>query len=163
MVSFIKNRIDFGTEDKSLGTSGAGAIPDISFYIICCQLIIRMCCEDQVNRILPDIFCNRNLAGKFSLKKLLAFLNEVDLFVSNSTGPLHIAGALDTNVLGLYPNLRPASVRRWVPWDQIENCIVAHHPECVKCSLKQCELNQCMNSISVEEVWQKANQILKSE
>ncbi|NQT23930.1 lipopolysaccharide heptosyltransferase II [candidate division KSB1 bacterium] len=103
-----------------------------------------------------------NLAGQFTLKELIAFLDQVDLFISNSTGPLHIAAALGTNVLGLYPNLRPASVRRWGPWAQSENCIVTHHTECVRCTPKQCDCAQCMESISVEEVWQKANQILRS-
>ena len=116
--------------------------------------------ESLVQNVTDPIY---NLAGKFSLKELIAFLNQVDLFISNSTGPLHIAAALNTSVLGLYPNLRPASVRRWGPWGQIENCIVAHHAECVTCSARRCELDQCMQSISVEEVWQKANQILQSK
>jgi heptosyltransferase-3 len=103
-----------------------------------------------------------NLAGQFSLKELIAFLGQTDLYISNSTGPLHLAAALGTKVLGLYPNLRPASVRRWGPWAQSENCITAHYPECVRCSPKKCGHIQCMESISVEEVWQKADQIIKS-
>ncbi len=40
-------------------------------------------------------------------------LSVVDLFVSGSTGPLHIAGALDVPTVGFYPRRRSASAVRW--------------------------------------------------
>lgn len=40
-------------------------------------------------------------------------LATADLFVSGSTGPLHIAGALDVPTVGFYPHRRSASATRW--------------------------------------------------
>ena len=37
----------------------------------------------------------------------------VDMFISGSTGPLHIAGALDVPTVGFYPHRRSASALRW--------------------------------------------------
>ncbi|HYW76771.1 MAG TPA: glycosyltransferase family 9 protein [Gammaproteobacteria bacterium] len=40
-------------------------------------------------------------------------LAAADLFISGSTGPLHIAGALDVPTVGFYPHRRSASAQRW--------------------------------------------------
>ena len=40
-------------------------------------------------------------------------LATADLFVGGSTGPLHIAGALDVPTAAFYPHRRSASATRW--------------------------------------------------
>lgn len=47
-------------------------------------------------------------------------LATVDLFVSGSTGPLHIAGALDVPTVGFYPHRRSASATRWQTLNRAE-------------------------------------------
>ena len=44
-----------------------------------------------------------------------ALLGSLDLFAAGSTGPLHLAAAQGTPVLGLYPPLRAMSPLRWGP------------------------------------------------
>jgi len=41
------------------------------------------------------------------------FINIGDLFISGSTGPLHIAGALDVNTAAFYPARKSATALRW--------------------------------------------------
>ena len=41
-----------------------------------------------------------------------------DLFISGSTGPLHIAGGLDRPTVGFYPNRRSATALRWQTLNQ---------------------------------------------
>jgi len=41
------------------------------------------------------------------------FINACDLFISGSTGPLHIAGALNINTVAFYPEKRSATALRW--------------------------------------------------
>ena len=41
------------------------------------------------------------------------FINICDLFISGSTGPLHIAGALDVNTAAFYPARKSATALRW--------------------------------------------------
>src|SRR5690606_12047028 len=53
-----------------------------------------------------------NFAGKFNLFGLIALINESDIFVSNSTGPIHIAAALNKYTIGFYPNLKACSSKR---------------------------------------------------
>ena len=49
------------------------------------------------------------------LAPFAALLGLADLFVAGSTGPLHLAAAQGTPVLGLYPPLRAMSPLRWGP------------------------------------------------
>lgn len=56
-----------------------------------------------------------NLCGELSLSELKTLISKSKLFVSNSTGPIHIAGALNKNIIGFYPHHLPASRTRWQP------------------------------------------------
>ncbi|ABS77541.1 ADP-heptose--LPS heptosyltransferase [Coxiella burnetii] len=74
-----------------------------------------------------------NLVGKSSLKRLTALLNEVDVLLSPDTGPLHIAQAMGTPVVGLYAVAPPEKTgpyfsQRWV---------VNKYPLAVKTILKK--------------------------
>lgn len=72
---------------------------------------------EEINRqlIKPAL----NLVGKTSLKQLAAILSQVDLLLSPDTGPLHIAQAVGTPVVGLYAVAPPEKTgpyfsQRWV-------------------------------------------------
>jgi ADP-heptose:LPS heptosyltransferase len=56
-----------------------------------------------------------DITGKMSLTEFIAFINQCDGLVANSTGPLHIAAALGKDALGLYAPLRPIDPGRWAP------------------------------------------------
>jgi heptosyltransferase-2 len=56
-----------------------------------------------------------DLIGLFGLNELSMFLKEASLFISNSTGPLHLAVAMDTKVIGIYPNSPGLGPGRWGP------------------------------------------------
>jgi len=56
-------------------------------------------------RIIPEL----------SLKGLTALLKKAEMFIGNSTGPIHIAAAVGTFVVGLYSAARAESQVRWGP------------------------------------------------
>ncbi len=56
-----------------------------------------------------------NLCGKLALSEMIALLDRARIVVANSTGTLHIAAALGTSVVGLYPNSPHIGARRWGP------------------------------------------------
>ncbi len=62
-----------------------------------------------------------DLVGTFDLNELAIFLKNAALFISNSTGPLHLAVAMGTRVLGLYPNSPGLGPGRWGPIGQDES------------------------------------------
>lgn len=81
------------------------------------QLILTMGPEDkkQVTQLLALLKGNAVIADKLSLIELCKLLACVQLFMAGSTGPLHIAGALDTPTVGFYSNRLSAIGRRWRP------------------------------------------------
>jgi heptosyltransferase III len=56
-----------------------------------------------------------DLTGKLTLRELMMLIKECSLFMSNSTGPIHIAGAMNKQVIGFYPNSKPINDTRWGP------------------------------------------------
>lgn len=56
-----------------------------------------------------------NTAGQFSLLEFIALLSLAEAFLSNSTGPLHLAASVGTPVVGIYPNNKPMNPVRWAP------------------------------------------------
>lgn len=112
--------------------------------------------ESKVNQIIKENSGHIwSLAGQLSLKELAALLKRADLMVANSTGPLHIGAAIGTPVIGLFPPFTAASVRRWGPFGQLEDSLTPEGPECRRCTGKKCSAWNCMERISVEDVWEK--------
>ena len=56
-----------------------------------------------------------DLTGKLKLGELITFIQHADGLVAASTGPLHLAAALDKVSIGIYPPMRPIHPARWAP------------------------------------------------
>ncbi len=66
-----------------------------------------------------------DLTGKLSLAELISFIGSCDALVAASTGPLHIAAALDKVAIGIYAPLKPIWPRRWAPIGRRAHVLVA--------------------------------------
>ena len=53
--------------------------------------------------------------GLLNLEELLALLAHVHMVVASSTGPLHVASAVGTRVVGIYRSVAPFWPERWGP------------------------------------------------
>jgi len=103
----------------------------------------------------------RPVAGELSLKELAALIRSASLFVSHSTGPIHIAAAVGTPVVGLYPQITAMSPRRWGPYTKRARVLVPDRPsDCTECDGGKEKPCACMASISVDEVFRSACAIL---
>ena len=73
--------------------------------------------EKPITQLFREIYKDKviDLAGEISLRELLILIDKSRLFISNSTGPIHIAGALNRNITGFYPNSAPMNATRWKP------------------------------------------------
>jgi lipopolysaccharide heptosyltransferase II len=89
------------------------------------------------------------IGGDTDLRTLSAVLASARLVVSNSTGPLHLAAAVGTPVVGLYPSKRMMSPVRWGPVGE-EHLVLQPSAAVCRCPEKRCE---CMRSMSVETVF----------
>ena len=98
--------------------------------------------------------------GQMPLKVLAAFIRRSQLFVSNSTGPLHIAAAVGTPVIAFYPPIRECSPRRWGPLTEQKVVFSADNTLCPRCTGGPCQGNECMDQITVTEVLEAARGLL---
>ncbi len=102
-----------------------------------------------------------SFAGLLGLKELAALIQSASLFVSNSTGPLHLAVAVGTPVLGLYPQITAMSPQRWGPYGGTSRVLVPDKPvDCRECAASLGQSCACMASISVEEAFESACALL---
>lgn len=68
-----------------------------------------------------------NTAGLFSLEEIIALIAGASLFISNSTGVIHIAAALGVRVIGFYPSTPHLSAKRWGPYTK--NAVILSPPQ----------------------------------
>jgi heptosyltransferase-2 len=118
-------------------------------------------------RRLADVVASRMskppimVTGETSLKQLSAILEKESVFVSNSTGPMHLAAAVGTKVVAMFPPIRACSPRRWGPWGKGHKVIVPRVPECKTCVETKCRYCDCMDRITVDEVFTAVKEALK--
>lgn len=90
-----------------------------------------------------------DLTGKLSLDELISFIAAADGLVAASTGPLHIAAALDKKATGLFAPMRPIHPGRWAPLGKQARFLVLDK-DCEACrKSKDCA---CIRSIAPDEV-----------
>ncbi len=101
-----------------------------------------------------------NLAGQLDLSLLKALINKSNLFVSNSTGPMHIAAAFGVYVIGFFPKILSCSQNRWGPYTE-KRTIYIPTIDCSNCTREQCEKLDCMNSIDIGKVFDETKRVLE--
>ncbi|MBI2419470.1 MAG: glycosyltransferase family 9 protein [Ignavibacteriales bacterium] len=95
-----------------------------------------------------------NLAGKLNLLQLMVIIQKSNIFVSNSTGPLHIAAAMGKYAIGFFPKIKTCSPERWAPYTE-KRAVFVPELGCSNCTREQCARLECMNSIDIQKVVEK--------
>jgi heptosyltransferase-2 len=99
------------------------------------------------------------LTGKTDLAELVAVLSQVDLLVTNDTGPAHIASALGRPTLVIFGPTNPLTTRPFSPLGEI----MREPPDCAPCMLRDCPIDhRCMTAISAAAVFARAAAMLSA-
>jgi heptosyltransferase-2 len=93
-----------------------------------------------------------NLAGKTSLRETFALLSISSAAVSNDSGLMHAAAAVDTPVIGLFG---PTSYQETKPLGE-HTVVLSKDLDCAPCFERTCPLehHDCMKQLSVDEVFE---------
>jgi lipopolysaccharide heptosyltransferase I len=87
-----------------------------------------------------------------TLKQFFALAQQARLFVGGDTGPLHLAAAAGTPIVGIYG---PTPARRNGPFSPADVIVERFDLDCrVDCFRRRCSHTSCMK-IPVEAVWQQ--------
>jgi heptosyltransferase-2 len=105
-------------------------------------------------RCQPFIF-----SGKTSLAELIAMISVCDLFITNDSGPMHLAAALCVPTLAIFGPTDETATGPMSP----TAVLVKKKVECSPCLLRECPIDhRCMTRISVDEVYVQAVEMLRT-
>lgn len=97
------------------------------------------------------------LAGLTTLGQLMALIKRCHLLITNDSGPMHLAAALDVPQLAIFGSTSEIATGPLSP----QGRVIKHPVECSPCFLRECPIDfRCMARISVEEVFAAAEQNL---
>lgn len=98
------------------------------------------------------------LTGQTNLSRLAALISLADLFVTNDSGPMHLANSLKVPLVALFGPTEPA---RTGPFQQPATVLHKGAP-CWPCLYRQCPYDhRCMTDISPGEVYEACQKFLK--
>lgn len=105
-----------------------------------------------------------SVAGKVGLKETAALINRCKVFVSNDSGPMHIATAVGTPVVAIFG----PTVQGFGFSPLGKGVVVEKELECRPCSLhgsNNCPKRhfECMKGIKADEVFEKVKELLNHE
>jgi len=92
-----------------------------------------------------------NLAGKTDIKELCSNIGGCSLFVTNDSGPMHVAASYQVPTVSIFG---PTNYKETSQWKNEKSTIVRHELECSPCMKRECPLKHhaCMNNITASEV-----------
>jgi heptosyltransferase II len=101
-----------------------------------------------------------NLAGKTSLRQLMALLKLCRVVLTNDTGPMHVAAALGTPVVVPFGSTSPELTGPGLPGDSRHRLLKSGAP-CSPCFRRECPIDfRCMVGITVEQVFKAVWQVV---
>jgi heptosyltransferase-2 len=100
-----------------------------------------------------------DLTGKTTLLQLAALLERCRLLLTNDTGTMHVAAAVNAPVVALFGPTDPATTG---PWGN-NHVVIRKNIPCSPCMRRVCPTgHQCMELITVEEVEEAVNRKLEN-
>ncbi len=99
-----------------------------------------------------------NLAGKTNIRELMALIQQCHVFLTNDSGPMHIAAALKTPLVALFGST--SDVKTGPSYGPAK--LIHKHVDCSPCYKRVCPIDfRCMKRIEVDEVYQALQSMLK--
>ena len=112
---------------------------------------VEMAKEIEDNLVARNITNYTNLAGKTNIKELCENIGGCSLFITNDSGPMHVAAAYQVPTVAIFGPTKHNETSQWM---NEKSKIVRHEMECSPCMKRECPLkhHECMTSITAEEV-----------
>src|SRR5881628_432336 len=100
------------------------------------------------------------LSGRTTVRRLMALIKQCRLFITNDTGPMHIATAFGVPTVAIFGPTDPVTTSPFGSGHEL----VRHPVDCSPCLLRECPIDhRCMQGISVEMVHAAAMRQLRME
>ena len=97
------------------------------------------------------------LTAQTDLPSLMGLLSRCALLLTNDSGPMHLAAALDTPQIALFGSTDEVATGPFSPRARV----IHKHVECSPCLLRECPIDlRCFSRIEVDEVYEAARAAL---
>lgn len=112
---------------------------------------VEMANEIEENLKLANVSNYTNLAGKTNIQELCANIAGCSLFITNDSGPMHVAAAYQVPTVAIFG---PTKHKETSQWMNEKSKLVRHDMECAPCMKRECPLkhHECMTTITASEV-----------
>ena len=99
-----------------------------------------------------------NTCGRYSIENTGGLISQMDLLISNDSGPVHMAAALNVPCVVIFGPTDPV---RTGPWGKIHRVLQAKL-DCVPCFSRVCRGRDaaCLRAVTVQEVTSTALDML---
>lgn len=112
--------------------------------------LVNQICQHFPSRVV-------NLAGKTTIRELMALIKCCNAFLTNDSGPMHIAAALGTPLLALFGSTNEVKTGPYP-----KGRVIHKHVECSPCYKRVCPIDfRCMKRIEADEVYNELMSVLE--
>jgi len=99
-----------------------------------------------------------NLAGRTTVRSLMAVIKRCNFFVTNDSGPMHIAAAFGVPLVAIFGSTDHTTTSPFTDWA----VIVRSDADCAPCLLRECPMDhRCMTGVSADMVIEEAERLRK--
>jgi len=136
---------------ERFGSVGAAFCQEFDILIFGGPNEVAMAQEIQDNLIALGVTNYTNIAGKTDIEALCAHIAGCALFVTNDSGPMHVAAAYQVPTVAIFG---PTKYKETSQWGNKKSLIVRKEMECSPCMRRECPLghHNCMKKIDAAEV-----------
>jgi heptosyltransferase-2 len=98
-----------------------------------------------------------DIAGRTNLNEAIALIARCDLFVTNDSGLMHVAGALGVPTVAIFGSTNPVTTS-----PMGERTVIVRRPvDCSPCLKQECPTDfKCMDLVSVDEIFEESIRLL---
>jgi heptosyltransferase-2 len=115
--------------------------------------------EERLGKAIAEQIKARTVvcSGQTTVRELMALVKRCRLFLTNDTGPMHVAAAFKVPLVAIFG---PTDWQNTSPYGA-EAKLVRHPVSCAPCLLRECPIDhRCMTGVTVEQVYGAALQHL---
>jgi len=99
----------------------------------------------------------KNVAGKTSIPELIEKIAGLNLFITNDSGPMHVAAAFKVKTYAIFG---PTRFKETNQWHNPHEHLITKNLECAPCMKRECPLvhHNCMKFITADDVLKEINE-----
>jgi heptosyltransferase-2 len=101
-----------------------------------------------------------NMAGATSVRELMALIKRCNFFITNDSGPMHIAAAFEVPLVAIFGSTDHRTTSAFFD----KSIIVRRNTDCAPCMQRECPTDhRCMTAVTAGEVIDAAERLYQAE